>query len=227
MNYLSHYYFDQEKMESSFILGAVFPDLLSNFDRKLKNIPKQNVSDQSFNCLSDFREGIKRHYELDRLFHSGVFFKKETLWLSKEIKGLELKSLNHRIYFFSHILLELILDRILLDRFPNIGHQFYEKLEKTPKTLLKEYFRTQDLLPYHDEFVKYFNFFIEKRFINNYIENVMIISVLDKFHQLINKREIDAIDKEKLNDQMPNWLNHFESIDFDSILLPELQQTVD
>lgn len=218
MNYLSHYYFDRNNEQPLFTTGAIFPDLLSNFDRNLKNIPKKDTGDQAPSALSDFLDGIKRHYELDRLFHSGEFFSVQTKFLSKEIEALNLPSFNHRLYFFAHILLELTLDRVLLERNPELAVQFYQKLEKTPYHLLKEYFRIYNCLPFYGDFENYLIQFIEKQFIFKYLEDNMIVEVLNKFHKQINKQKINAMDKEKLLKKLPSWIEQYKDLDFYQVL---------
>lgn len=228
MNYLSHYYFDRENTSPLYTLGSIFPDLLSNFDRKLKNIPKKDIkdaitdpSDQTTSALSDFRDGIKRHFELDRLFHSGDFFIEQTQWLSREIESLELKTLSRRIYFFAHVLLELILDRVLLFQIPDLALQFYSQLEKSSLSCLKTYFQLNNFLPHYEGFGNYFNNFMERKFILKYSENEMIIKVLNRFHVLINKNDIAVEDRNKLMNKLPNWITKYHNINFESIIVSQ------
>src|SRR5581483_10474802 len=111
MNFLSHFYFDRGTTNCSHTLGTVLPDLLKNADKNIILHPeKLQHPDKKIN---DIILGWRKHLEVDRYFHSSIFFithsSKLRQRLEPAIKGSPVKS-----FFLGHVALELILDSLLL-----------------------------------------------------------------------------------------------------------------
>jgi len=128
MNFISHYFCLQNKHPYS-TLGVVLPDIIPHFsylhnkyflhfDRSLLN------EEERYLWL-----GIENHYTDDMLFHSMSDFKQGMKRIEAEMQKSELKELKRR-YLVSHVLYELILDHMILERSPDILTSFYDDLEQ-------------------------------------------------------------------------------------------------
>ncbi|MCE2962037.1 MAG: hypothetical protein ACK5UE_07465 [Chitinophagales bacterium] len=74
--------------------------------------------------------GVENHYADDSFFHSMSLFKQGMISIEEEMhKNLVLKELRRK-YLISHVLYELILDHLILERFPDIAENIYADLEQ-------------------------------------------------------------------------------------------------
>lgn len=100
MNFLSHFYFDRDVNDCYHILGTVLPDLLKNADKAIVLHPeKLHHSDNRINSII---AGWNKHLEVDRYFHSSVFFLEQShrlkLSLRPAIEGSPVKPFFFRTY---------------------------------------------------------------------------------------------------------------------------------
>jgi hypothetical protein len=127
MNFLSHFYLHNEPDDNFYSVGLTLPDLLGFHSRRVRITKKVLLSlrdkaeDMRLHSLID---GMEMHLEVDRWFHRHDFFKKGLVLLQKlfnEASGGS-ESLPH---FFAHILVEILLDRYLLNEHPSLGTRIY------------------------------------------------------------------------------------------------------
>lgn len=138
MNFLSHFYFDQSR-SPEFILGVAFPDIVGNFSAHYNSHFKHPPSSLSGNTpIYQFIEGIQRHYEVDSIFHEAPWFEAHCQSLKQIIQDSAIKDRLPRLYFVVHVLVELILDRFLIDQYPTMLDDYYEKIHKTDELLVQE-----------------------------------------------------------------------------------------
>lgn len=129
MNFISHFYADREQTDSHFVIGSVSPDLLSiyNPELRIKHAHVAKFQKSGVNTVSKgFIEGLKAHFFVDRVFHSSPHFKSETQKISQLLIERFPDQEIPRKFFIAHILLELLLDKILIDLHPGILAAFYD-----------------------------------------------------------------------------------------------------
>ncbi len=136
MNFVSHYFLDQARSSSShFFFGVITPDLVGVFDRRIKlkphSLPPIEADHVSMGELS-FYKGVLRHFEVDAVFHTSVFFNRETKLLQEELREYFDEETLPRSYFIAHILLELLLDKVLIEAHPEVLPTFYQHLLNIP-----------------------------------------------------------------------------------------------
>lgn len=142
MNFLSHYFLDHQIDDSLFVVGASTPDLVSIFDRKIKfkerGISKRVQDSEVTAEQLSFYQGVIRHFQVDKLFHSSDFFHEETTQLSHNLRVTFPNSEIQRSFFVAHILLELALDKLLIQEDETLLYKFYNHFERcTPQRLKK------------------------------------------------------------------------------------------
>jgi acyl carrier protein phosphodiesterase len=182
MNFLSHYYLDRHRENSFFCVGVCTPDLVSIFDRRVR-LKAHTLPDLSEGGVTSeqlaFHEGIMRHLEVDRIFHASDFFHKETSYFSRQLRANFGSEQVSRGFFVSHILLELLLDKILMEREPHLLENFYRRLTDPGLQFVVSLteWAVQRKLPRYGAF---YENFVVKKYLYRYTNWDNIIFVLEK-----------------------------------------------
>lgn len=172
MNYLSHYYFDRDEDNKYYNIGLVLPDLARHHISKLRINPYKNI-EFTTEEIGSINRGCNRHFESDRKFHNWAVFVNLSQQAIDLIRESGEKDLD-RDYFISHILIEMMLDKILLDQNPGLADEFYEMIKKVEMDWILKYLRYSGLQD--DELFKgQHRRFMKAAFLKNYtsIENVV------------------------------------------------------
>jgi hypothetical protein len=173
MNFLSHYYFERENTNDYMVMGVVLPDLIKNADKNWNLNPQKDeylyTDVPEYNGLLD---GWKRHLEVDRLFHSSIFFKEQTAILKQMILPA-VETGPVKAFFLAHIGLELILDQLLLTQNIVNADRFYAQLQASRTDHLTGFLRLAGL-PHQQKFDQFLDDFISSRYLFSYakIENI-------------------------------------------------------
>ncbi len=173
MNFLSHFYFERNNIDSHIVLGTVLPDLVKNAHKEWNFYPQKNealfTTDPIQNALLT---GWKRHLEVDLFFHSSDFFFRETAKLKQLLLPI-LGDSNVRPSFLAHIGVELVLDHLLvLQNSVNIN-QFYDHLDQVDEHQLKLFFTACGATD-TTKFFSFFSSFKSSRYLLSYqkLENI-------------------------------------------------------
>jgi acyl carrier protein phosphodiesterase len=173
MNFLSHYYFEQDTTDVNEIIGVVLPDFVKNAEKTYNLYPSKEA--HSFkgdsNQLSLYR-GWEKHIKVDAIFHSSEFFSSQT----QILKQLLLPILGNspvKPFFLAHIGLELVLDHLLVINNDVKVELFYNALEASDKVALDQFLKNcglSDTTP----FFRFLNGFISGKYLFSYqkIENI-------------------------------------------------------
>lgn len=136
MNFISHYYLDREQVgDHLFFVGISTPDLVSVFNRTIRLRPHTLplvMEDEAAPGDLSFYNGVLRHFEGDKVFHSSGFFHEETARICRLMEATLPESVRERTFFVAHILFELLLDKILIEADDTLVPAFYETIEQQP-----------------------------------------------------------------------------------------------
>ncbi len=196
MNFISHYYLDKEQEDSLFFVGMSTPDLLSVFDRSIRlkasRMRLLMENDASPEQVS-FYNGILRHFEADALFHSSAFFKQETGMISQLMRETFPGHSLHRLFFVSHVLFELILDKILIERDSSLLPAYFEYFEAYPpaEVLALTQWITRNEIPGYGSF---FEKFVGKKHLYLYTDWKYVIYVLKRILQRVKVSKFAYLD---------------------------------
>lgn len=185
MNFLSHYYFDQDHPSNYHKLGILLPDMIKGFNKKLRKEVFQNKHSDK----KEYREllkGIQRHYEIDKIFHQLPFFQKYSAIIKELILSKDIPEFQFRTYFLAHILLEFLLDRLLVKQNPLLAVQLYEDLDNLNRSTLTSYFVHIGREDFLTEFFGIFLSFTSKRYLLHYPDNDTFINALLWLYKKIN-----------------------------------------
>lgn len=173
MNFLSHFYFERQNSNDYMVMGVVLPDLIKNADKDWNLNPQKD--EYLFSDVPDYAallSGWKRHLEVDRLFHSSIFFKEQTAIL-KQLILPALQTGPVKPFFLAHIGLELILDHLLLTQNKVNTTLFYQQLAGAHTESLTGFLKYAGLTD-QPRFAHFLDNFISNEYLFSYekIENI-------------------------------------------------------
>lgn len=197
MNLVAHYFLDRDLVNSYFTVGAATPDLLSIYNSgvRIKGRHLQLLGDEELGQITPpFLNGLERHFFADGVFHTSPLFTSSTRRISKMLEdyfpGLEIQ----RKFFVGHILLELLLDKVLINRNPGILESYYGHFESLQP--FRDVRRSIEIavgksLPNYE---RYMDKFLRKRFLYQYAEFDHIGWILKRILRRVRIRHTQYID---------------------------------
>ncbi|MFK7906131.1 MAG: hypothetical protein AB8B69_13450 [Chitinophagales bacterium] len=197
MNYLSHYYFDQHDERPHYILGLILPDLIRTFNRE--RVHKQKVEIHWQKPIQNLQEGINKHHHIDELFHSSTFFKSHNKRVFQQLQDVKFEGVTKYTHFVSHVLIEMLLDRFLMQENEQLASTFYYKLNSTEKRNLVAYFNQFPAVKDNfEDFWKFIRRFCNSQFLIDYQEREGIVNRLNRVMQRITHQAFTPKDQVKL-----------------------------
>ncbi|MBR9860231.1 hypothetical protein GYB22_05695 [bacterium] len=197
MNYLSHFYFDRVDDNKYYNLGLILPDLARAHIPKLRINPYRNI-EFTTEEIGSINRGCNRHFASDRKFHNWSTFVKLSQEAIDSIRESGDKDLD-RDYFISHILVEILLDKILLDKNPSLADEFYAMIDSIEMDWILKYLRYSGLQD--DELFKgNHRRFMKAAFLKKYTSIENAIDMLEKVAIRASLKEFTEGQKELLTE---------------------------
>ena len=114
-----------------FLAGTALPDWLSVIDRRVRLRPKllTPIADGSSTVEAELAAGALRHIEDDRWFHKTRAFAEATARLTRIFRDYLGPGDGFRCGFLGHITSELILDALLIEKYPERLDTYYDVLQ--------------------------------------------------------------------------------------------------
>ena len=166
MNFLTHYYCDRKKGDPLYNLGLAIPDLMSMFKRGWK----VNSRLSKYTLTGDFlsiSEGIGQHLQADAYFHQSEFFLKNTSRIKQLMLDNQLNYRGTHFLFLSHLLLEICIDRVIVNNFPKVVAEFYTDMSTIPQQIVNDFFGEIEVaIP--EGFFIFYERFVRDKFLYNY-----------------------------------------------------------
>jgi hypothetical protein len=208
MNFISHFYIDRDVQNSLFIVGSITPDLMSIYNSSLR-IKKSHLNRFQSNLHPDvpqsFVDGLARHFFVDRVFHSSVHFQAETQRISRELAQRFPQYDIQRKFFIGHILLELLLDKILIDSNPDLLEDFYAHFSQAEEYPLIQN-ATAEIsghdLPKYTSFLKKFH---DHKYLRQYQKYEHISFVLNHILRRVKITKIEYLDDPDFIEYMKDY----------------------
>ncbi|MCA9191750.1 MAG: hypothetical protein KDB03_08310 [Planctomycetales bacterium] len=174
MNYLSHAYrfFD----EPYFVAGTALPDWMNVVDRRNRTRSQyaEPLRDSSDALVRDVARGVIQHHDDDRRFHQTSIFVELSTRFAVQARHYLAPGLGHQAGFLGHIVVELLLDWVLMDRDASRLTRYYEVLESLDASQLE---RAANLICRHpvDKLVVLLPRFINERFLADYSDDERLL----------------------------------------------------
>lgn len=195
MNFIAHFYVDKHVDDGLFFVGVSTPDWVSIFDRNVRvkaNLLPLIMENEATPAELSFYNGVMRHLEIDRDFHSSEFFAFETQEIMRLIDRHLGKERVPRSFFVAHVLFELVLDKVLIQSEPSLLPTYYRHLESCSlkrMVQLTEWI-TSTPLPGYDAFLQRF---IAKRYLYQYTDWDHLIYVLRRILERVRLRQVEYL----------------------------------
>ena len=211
MNYLSHYYFDKDENNKYFNIGLILPDLARSHIAKLRINPYKNITFTTKE-ISSMNDGCNTHFASDRKFHNWMTFVELTNKATDMVRESGDKDIN-RDYFITHIMVEILLDKILLDKNPTLADDFYAMINSVEMDWILKFMRYAGLQD--DELWKgQHRRFMKAAFLKSYTSIENVIAAVEGVCANLGMIE--------LNDEQRNLL-----IEICETIEPELARSID
>jgi hypothetical protein len=157
-------------------------------------------------------DGTNKHFASDRKFHNWMVFVDVTNRATDMIRESGDKDIN-RDYFITHILVEVLLDKILLDKNPTLADDFYNMIDSVGQDWILKFMRYAGLQD--DELWKgQHRRFMKARFLETYTSLENVVAAVEGVC-----RKLDMIE---LNEDQRQLL-----IDICEAIQPELERSID
>jgi hypothetical protein len=202
MNFIAHYHFYRQD-DKYYNLGLVLPDLVKNFC-KIHLRPNKQFQHPQLRALNN---GSLMHLSSDKLFHNSNFFRQ-----CEDLCGylMDAKANWPRKWFLNHLLSEILLDRVIIDKNPQIVDQFYKDIGSVNHEQVELYLKLNDIHNYQN-FTTALQRFVNVAFIFEYKHNEKIILALGRVYSRLGiAYEWTDADKNHLLEHIPILLNFIE-----------------
>lgn len=211
MNFLSHYFHELPCDDPYFICGVILPDILSNFSKRIGHkirVSPNKILTVDNNEIMSIGKGVQQHYFVDRFFHESDYFKINTAIIDEKIHELNFDAIERRQFAFSHVFLEMMMDRCLLIQDNSIADSMYAQLDKVNLKMLQEFLNTNSNYLEHAATINHFDQFRKLKFIYHYADIARFSGIMDSLNQSIDNPPFNFNDKE----QMKILIHQMESV---------------
>lgn len=201
MNFLSHFYHEQPTSDPYYVAGVIFPDILSHFSRvvgtkvRLQPSSLSPMEGEAFHALS---EGVRQHYIVDGFFHDSDYFDTLTDQIEQLIRLHSFSCFERRLFAFSHIFLELMMDRVLLLQDQQLAHTMYDLLGDVDEHIVEQYCRRQTNWSEPSSIARHFNNFVDRKFLYHYLDEERFTGILDGMNRGFGNPAFSLEDRKQL-----------------------------
>lgn len=196
MNFLSHFYFTQNKNDPYFSLGSILPDLLRNYDGSWKIKPEKEI--EKFNksqAFTSLLEGWKLHLHVDKQFHSSSSFLQESSALRKKLVSIFTR-LPIRPFFLAHVGYELTLDSLLIQNGLVKTDDFYQEIGACDPSIIQN-FLIDAGIKNPSGFLVFLDSFIKSKYLESYREPKNIVLALDRIGRRVWSEQFNEDETQK------------------------------
>jgi acyl carrier protein phosphodiesterase len=187
MNFLAHYYFHADKDDNYFTVGLTMPDLLGFHSTRIrisKNFLKNSGAAENDYNIKCHIAGMMAHLFLDRWFHGAQFFKEHVNFIQDYFTGFNKKKETFP-NFFSHILVEIFIDRFLLKQEPDIADKFYQSYKNFNFFEVVHLFSSMENFN-KDKFLSLARDVSNSSFLKEYTDDKAVLAVLNRVAKRVN-----------------------------------------
>jgi hypothetical protein len=194
LNYLSHYFIDHIPGNHYHNTGLLLPDVCK---RWIKHFHHPPLPHPSADTQTQLYSGTVKHYAADKKFHASEFFTSHVYIFTRAVNEAGLSEQVQRKWFIAHIAFELMLDRMLVNCYPEKVDAFYESLLLVEPSELKQF-----LLHYgmsdSEAFFQFYRHFTGVQYIYYYTNNNKFIYSLNRIMMRVGLPAMDETDGNKL-----------------------------
>jgi len=147
--------------------------------------------------------------EADRIFHQSSFFKTAESYISKH---LDPTARWPRKWFLNHLMVEIALDRALMDMDPALCQDFYDQLGNCDPEHLAQFLK-ESYISNYEQFAVSYTRFVNFAFIFDYAYNEKIVIALNRVYQRSGiEYEWTENDRNMIVEQLPGIISAVKSL---------------
>ena len=138
MYFLSHFFVDRNRNDPYFAVGTLIPDLATGFTKTYNS----KIRNKSFDIKGNeaaIHQGILRHFELDKIFHTSPLFLHHCEKAKQQLIYSQLNRDRLRLSVIAHLGVEMLLDHWLILNFEGIVTSYYKLLQQVDVEILNSY----------------------------------------------------------------------------------------
>jgi acyl carrier protein phosphodiesterase len=196
MNFLSHFYLTEEREDTAFNVGLTLPDIIqyhasgSRVNRKflLGTVQSTAATAVQRSCS----QGMLIHLEVDKWFHKLPEFN-ESMKLVQDDYALHSKGAEELPWMYSHILVEILIDRYLMTIDPGLDYRFYSNFRSFDHSVLVPWLEPLKKFDAR-RFLAFTSYLGKSSFIHDYNESHSILDILQRVaarKQLADPSQLD------------------------------------
>jgi hypothetical protein len=179
MNYFAHgiRYLDQPY----FLAGTAVPDWLSVADRKVRMRSKraEPFNDGTDAIESQIARGVLQHLHDDGWFHETRAFLETTAQLGRQFREVLGTDDGFRAGFLGHIVTELLLDGVLIEKHPNAIDDYYNSMQEIEPGLIQQ--SVNQMAKFQTERLTHFiGLFQQEQFLRDYVDPTRLLVRLNQ-----------------------------------------------
>lgn len=187
MNYLSHYYFDQENKDPYYIVGIALPDLIKNHHRRWNVHPHKHIDDYAQSPIfQSIYKGWEQHLAVDHFFHEAPYFLEKSAMITERMRSIPFENNKVKPFMIGHIGLELMLDTLLIKNNNIDPNQFYNSLEACNINEIIGFLNVNEI-PDAQSFEAFYARFCEVQYLLSYKSNESIVYALNRIQYRLTR----------------------------------------
>lgn len=160
-----------------------------------------------------FKHGISLHVRADAIWHNSDYFKFKTELIGDVLRDFEFYEKPYRPFFMTHVMLEILLDRMLLLQKPDLATGMYNSLEGLEKQWIIQLFSNEKL---SENMPKFVSNFTDSRYVYKYSDNAHFIYALNRLFKRVGLPGFEFQDHDE-RDIFVNRLDHCINTDYEEI----------
>lgn len=192
MNYFSHGHRYTDR--PYFMVGTAVPDMLSAVDRQVRVRTKETrpFADGSATPQAELAAGILQHLHDDAWFHVTPAFYSTTGQLTALFRELLVDDDSPRASFLGHIVTELLLDAVLIERDPGVLEAYYTAFSQIDAVVVEATVNAIARRP-TERLAPLIPLFLQERFLGDYVEPQ---TLLIRLNQVLRRVKLQPLPPE-------------------------------
>lgn len=176
-----------------FLAGTALPDWLSVVDRRVRLRAKnvQPFADGSDTPAAQLAAGVLQHLDDDAWFHKTAAFAVASAELTVLFRDALPTDDGHRPAFLGHILTEMLLDAVLIDRDPPALAAYYAAFDRLDAGFVAD--SVNRMAPQSTEYLrKFIPLFVRERFLADYRDPNRLLFRLNQIMRRVKLNPLPA-----------------------------------
>lgn len=158
----------------------------------------------------DLIDGIRLHWEADRIFHQSELFQFASQVWKSELEKFPMDSVERK-FFLVHLLAEMWLDRVLLNLYPDEGQQLYRSMEQVDIQELRQ-FALKALDDKDGKLLQTVGLFAKRKFILAYAEAETFSDIAVGVFGHVTHQEVNPMVQKAIFSALPQLENQHENL---------------